>query len=207
MELQYHGANCISITTKKARVVIDDNLKELGLKPVVNAETIAVYTLPPAELPKSRLVFSDPGEYEASEISIFGVPARSHMDEAGKHSATVYKIESGDIKIAVAGHIHPDMSEDDLEELGAVDILIIPVGGNGYTLDAVGALSIIKKVEPKIVIPTHYEDSKINYPVPQQPLAEALKGLAMDPKETVQKFRPKPADFSDTVQLVILERV
>lgn len=207
MELQYHGANCVSITTKKARVVIDDNLKELGLKPVINAETIAVYTFPPAEPPKARLVFSDPGEYEASEVSVFGIPARSHMDEAGKHSATVYKIESGDIKIAVAGHIHPDMSEDDLEELGAVDILIIPVGGNGYTLDAVGALSIIKKVEPKIVIPTHYEDSKISYPVPQQPLAEALKGLAMDPKETLQKFRPKPTDLSDTVQLVILERV
>lgn len=206
MELQYYGANCIGITTKKARLVVDDNLAELGLKPVVNADSIAVYTVPPTKAPGARLVFSDPGEYEASEISIFGIPARSHMDEEGRQSATIYKIQVGDLRIAVTGHIHPDISEDHLEELGAVDILFVPVGGNGYTLDAVGALTIVKKIEPRIVIPTHYDDAKIKYPVPQQPLAEALKGLAMEAKETLQKYKPKPADLGEATQLLVLER-
>lgn len=206
MEFQYHGANCISIATKKARVVIDDNLAELGLKSVTKPDDIAIFTTPPSKLPQARLVFTDPGEYEASEISVFGVEARAHIDEADKQTATIYKLQTGDLRIAVVGHIHPDISEDFLEELGAVDILFIPVGGNGYTLDGVGALSVIKKIEPKLVIPTHFDDSKIAYPVPQQPLSEALKGLAMEPKETLAKFKPKPADFSDKVELIALER-
>lgn len=206
MEIQYFGGNCISIATKKARIVVDDNLADLGLKSITADDYISVFTTVPEKLPKSRLTFSDPGEYEASEISIFGLPARSHMDEEGKASATIFKIQVGDTKIAITGHIHPNISEDHLEELGAVDILFIPVGGNGYTLDAVGALSIIKKIDPKLVIPTHYDDPKINYPVPQQPLAEALKTLSMEPKDTLTKLKPKPADFSDSTQLIILER-
>lgn len=194
------------MATKHATLVVDDNLASLGLKSVTKPENIALFTTVPETLPKARLVFNDPGEYEASEISIFGVPARGHMDEDGQQSATIYKVQYGDLKIAVTGHIHPSITEEQLEELGAVDILFVPVGGNGYTLDAIGALSVIKKIEPKIVIPTHYDDPKLNYPVPQQPLTEALKGLAMEPKETTGKFRPKPADFSDTAQLIILER-
>lgn len=206
MEFQYHGANCITITTKKAKLVIDDNLASLGLKPVTTKDSIAIFTSLPQKLPEARLVFTDPGEYEASEISIFGIEARGHMEEKGQQTSTIYKIQEGDIRVAVVGHIHPDISEDQLEELGAVDVLFIPVGGNGYTLDGVGALSVVKKIEPKIIIPTHYEDPKINFEVPQQPLAEAIKAFSMEPKETVAKYKPKASDFGEGTQLVILER-
>lgn len=206
MELQYHGGNCISISTKGARVVVDDNLSELGLKSVTKPDDIALFTTLPKTDSVARLVFSDPGEYEASEISIFGVPARAHMDEDDKQSATIFKIQYGDTKVAVVGHIHPDISEEYLEELGAVDILLVPVGGNGFTLDGVGAASVVKKIEPKIVIPTHYDDAKLKYEVPQQPLSDAVKSLNMEPKETLGKYKPKPADYSESQQLVILER-
>jgi L-ascorbate metabolism protein UlaG (beta-lactamase superfamily) len=86
-----------------------------------------------------------------------------------------------------------------------IDVLITPVGGNGYTLDPVGALSIIKKIEPKIVIPTHYADKALQYPVPQQSLEDALKALAMEPKQAASKLRVKPADLSDTTQLIVLD--
>lgn len=206
MELQYHGGNCVSISTRQATIVVDDNLASMGLESVTKTDDIALFTVVPEHTPQARLVFSDPGEYEASEISIFGIRARAHMDESDAQTATIYKIQQGDFKVAVVGHIHPDISEEQLEELGAIDILIIPVGGNGYTLDGIGALSVIKKIEPKIIIPTHYDDPKVNYPVPQQPLAEALKGLAMEAKETLSKFKPKPADLSEGSQLIVLER-
>lgn len=206
MEFQYLGGNCIVINTKNVRLVIDDNLAELGLKPAVKPDDIAIYTWLPKKLPEAKLVFCDPGEYEVSDISIFGLPSRSHTDEEGSYSATIYKIQYADLKVAVAGHIHPVVSEEHLEELGAVDILFIPVGGNGYTLDSIGALSVIKKIDPRIVIPTHFDDPKIKFPVPQQPLSEALKGLAMEPKETLSKFKPKPADFAEGTQLIVLER-
>lgn len=206
MEFQYHGGNCISIKTKGSRIVVDDSLKDLGLKSITKPDDIALFTALPDKLPAARLSLTDPGEYEASEISIFGIAARSHMDEADAASATIYKIQYGDTRIAIVGHIHPDISEEYLEELGAVDILFIPVGGNGYTLDGTGALSIIKKIEPKIIIPTHYEDDKTTYPVPQQPLSEALKVFDMEPRETLHSFKPKPVDYIESQTLIILER-
>jgi len=206
MEFQYYGGNCIRINTRHATFVIDDNLKELGLKTIIKPENVALYTTIPAKKPDARLVLVDPGEYEVSEVSIFGIAARSHMDEAGKKSATIYKLLHEDTRVCILGHVYPDLTEDQLEEIGTVDILIVPVGGNGYTLDGVGALSLIKKIEPKLVIPTHYDDDAIKYEVPQQPLAEALKGLSMEASAPVAKFKPKPADYGEGTQLVILER-
>lgn len=206
MEFQYYGGNCISITTKTARIVIDDNLSDLGLKTITKPTDIAVFTNMPSTLPDARLSITDPGEYEISEVSIFGLSARGHMDEEGTSSATIYKVQFGDIRVCIVGHIHPGISEEYLEELGSVDILFVPVGGNGYTLDPVGAQSIIKKVSPKIVIPTNYDDPKLKYPVDQQPLESAMKVLNLEPKDTVSKFKPKPTDISENIQLVVLTR-
>jgi L-ascorbate metabolism protein UlaG (beta-lactamase superfamily) len=80
------------------------------------------------------------------------------------------------------------------------------VGGNGYTLDGVGALKVIKQIEPKVVIPTHYADPKIKYEVPQAPLADAIKGLGMEVSETLAKYKIKLAELSDSTKLVVLER-
>ncbi len=206
MEFQYCGANCIKLITKNATFIIDDNLKTWGLKSVTKADDIALFTQLPNSQPEARLVISDPGEYEVSGVSIFGVAARGHMDLEGVKSATIYKFQYDDMKVCVLGHVYPGLSEDQLEEIGLVDILFVPVGGSGYTLDAVGALSLIKKIEPKIIIPTHYADKSVKYEVPQAELDDALKGLAMEPKETLAKFKPKPADFSDAAQLIVLER-
>lgn len=206
MEIQFYGANCITINTKKGRLVLDDNLAALGAKSVTKPDDIALFTQLPETPPEARLVISDPGEYEVSEVSVFGIAARAHMDEAGTETTTMYKIQYDDLRVCVTGHIHPDLDEDQLEEIGTVDILLVPVGGNGYTLDPVGALQVIKKIEPKIVIPTHYDDSKLKYPVPQQPLTEVLKLLSIDSKEPLAKFKPKPVDFSESMQLIVLER-
>lgn len=206
MDFQYFGANCVKITTKNAVFIVDDTLKKIGLKQITKADNVALFTTIPNKEPDARLVITDPGEYEVSDVSIFGIPARSHMDEKGELSATIYKLQFEDVRVCVLGHVYPDLTEEQLEAIGLVDILIVPVGGHGYTLDGIGALSVIRKIEPKFVIPTHYEDSAINYEVPQASLEEALKGLSMEPKITVAKFKPKPADYGETVQLIVLER-
>lgn len=207
MEIQYYGANCVRLVTKKASITIDDNLADLGLKSATKKGDIALFTGPHGD-PKEevKLVIDRPGEYEVSNTSINAIAARAHIDEANTKAATMYKLICDDIRVAAVGHIYPDLKDAQLEALGTVDVLIIPVGGNGYTLDPVGALNIIKKIEPKLIIPTHYDDAAINYPVPQQPLDEAIKGLAMEPKETVAKIKIKPGELADVTQLVVLER-
>lgn len=205
MDLQFFGANCVSLTHKGVRVVVDDNLSELGGKSILKPDDVALFTSAHGDA-KGRLMLDGPGEYEVGDVSIVGIAARSHLDEAGQRSATMFKLTTSELNVLVTGHIHPDLSEDQLERIGIVDILIIPVGGNGYTLDPVGALKVIKEIEPKLVIPTHYSEKGLNFPVPQQDLANALKELGMEPKESVAKLRIKPTDLTDITQLIVLEK-
>lgn len=206
MELTYYGANCVRIVTKKAAITIDDNLTEIGLKSVTKHGDIALFTgkhsVPKTEV---KFVIDQPGEYEVSDTSIQGVGGRAHLDESGQN-ATMFKIIGEDIRLVALGHIYPDLSESQLEAFGTVDVLIVPVGGNGYTLDAIGAAKIIKKIEPKLIIPVHYADKAIKYEVPQSPLDEALKIIAIEPKETVSKLKIKSGELAETTQLIVLER-
>jgi len=207
MDMQFYGADCVVLSSKQNRVVIDDNLVSLGAKSVAKDGDICLFTgnEHPAVAAKSKLTIDMPGEYEVSNISIFGLQTRAHMDEDGKKTAVMYKITWGETRVLVVGHAFPKLSEDQLESIGIVDVMFVPVGGNGYTLDAIGALQLIKAVEPKIVIPTHYDDPRLSYEVPQAGLEDALKTLGMEPKERVGKFQFKAAEATDTAQLVVLE--
>jgi L-ascorbate metabolism protein UlaG (beta-lactamase superfamily) len=207
MEIQFYGANCIRLTTKKASITIDDNLADLRGKSPLRAGDIALFTaVHGATKTEPKLVIDQPGEYEVSDTSIFGVAARAHIDEPDQKTATIFKIVGEDIRLVVLGHVYPELSNAQLEALGTVDILIVPVGGNGYTLDSVGALTLIKEIEPKIIIPTHYADKSLDYPVPQQSLEEAVRGLAMEAHEAVPKLKVKSGELSDVTQLIILEQ-
>ncbi len=206
MELQFYGANCVGLSLKGTRIIVDDNLDELGAKSVTKPDDIALFTGVHGDIDAARRVFDSPGEYEVADISIIGITARGHLEESGKLGATMFKLVTGDLSVLITGHIYPELTDAQLEAIGTVDVLIVPVGGNGYTVDPVGALKLIKDIEPKLVIPTHYADKALKYPVPQQELSNALKELAMEPKETVSKLKLKAAELTDVTQLVILQK-
>lgn len=207
MELEYYGANTVKISSKKASVVIDDNLSALGAKPLATKNDIVLFTSEAHPSPGDvHFVIDGPGEYEVSDVSISGIAARAHMDEDKTSNATMYRLIMNDVRIAVVGHIYPELSDDQLEELGTIDILIIPIGGHGYTLDGVGAQKIIKKIEPKLVIPTHYADKGLKYEVPQAELETAIKELAMEPTETLDSLKFKNLELTDTTKLIVLKR-
>ena len=206
MDLQFYGANCVALSYKGARTVIDDNLADLGAKSIIKAGDVALFTGPHGGAEAARLTFSSPGEYEVADVSIIGIPARAHIDEPGTTNATMFKFVHGGLTVLVTGHIYPELSEAQLEAIGMVDVLVVPVGGNGYTVDPIGALKLIKAIEPKIVVPTHYADKDLTFVVPQQDLSNALKEMSMEPKEAVPKLRLKPNELSDVTQLVVLEK-
>ena len=206
MELQFHGANCITVVGKQARLTVDDNLFELGGKSVTKPGDIVLFTSKHDQsVPGSKLSIDQPGEYEVSGVSIQGIAARAHMDEAGTHNSTIYKIILDDLRLLVTGHTYPELSDAQLEAIGSVDVMFVPVGGHGFTLDPIGALKLVKKISPKVIIPTHYEQKGLKLPVVQLSLEEALKELAMEPKERVAKLKVKPAELTDNTQLIVLE--
>jgi L-ascorbate metabolism protein UlaG (beta-lactamase superfamily) len=205
MEIQYFGANCVRLSDKKASVIIDDNLVGLGLKKVTKPEDISIATLDKSKNADGSFSIVGPGEYEVSDISIIGIPARAHLDVDGKRS-TMYKIQIQSFNVAILGHIHPDLTDEQLEELGVVDILIIPVGGNGYTLDANAAAHLIKKIEPKIVIPTHFADKGISYEVPQAELSLFTKEMGITEYETLDFLKIKVTELGEKTRVIVLNR-
>ncbi len=207
MDIKFYGANAIRLQAKKVGVTIDDNLSELGQKSITKENDLAIYTSrqDKTKLAKSYFYVDTPGEYEVLNVSIKGISAQSHMDEPGKKSAVIYRLLVDDYKIGIVGHIYPELSDEQLESLGMIDVLIIPTGGNGYTMDGVGALKVIKKIGPSIVIPTHYKDSKIKYEVPQDGIEEIRKVLSMEPAEELDTLTLKNREFSEGTKLVILK--
>ena len=131
MEIHFYGANCVRLVDKKISMVIDDNLDSLGLKPATKADDVSLFTLDKEPKNIGRFLIDGPGEYEISEVSVKGVPAKAHIDAEGLRS-TMYNIEFQGFSVGIIGHVHPDLSDDQLENLGLIDILIILFGWVPY---------------------------------------------------------------------------
>ena len=192
-EIDYKGGNGITLTTKKMTAMIDPNLSVVGLKSLSAKGGVEIATEArfATNDPDAQLRIEGPGEYEIGPFAVRGIAVTRHLDtSADEKLATIYRIEVGDIRVAVLGNITPKLSDEQLEDLGLIDVLIIPIGGNGYTLDAVSAASLVRSIDPKAVIPTSYEDDGVNYEVPQDALEPFVKELGA-PLETVAKYKLK----------------
>lgn len=206
LEVEFFGANCLRISFKKTVFVIDDNLSDLGGKSITKADDVSLQTdisIPVAA--GARLLLDCPGEYEVGDVSVTAIAARNHRDEEGKTTSTIFKLYVQDTNVVIVGHIHPNLDETQLELIGECDVLIVPVGGNGFTLDPTGALQVVKAIQPSVVIPTSYQMSGLKAPMPQVSLEEAVKQLAMPASEPVKSFKLKPAELeADQTRLVIV---
>lgn len=208
-DIEYKGGNGIVVTAKKTTAIIDPKLsvvglKDLSVKGVVEIATEARFAV---NSPDAKLIIEGPGEYEIGELSIKGASAVRHIDTDTEEAAsTVYRIEIGDVRIAVLGNVAGKLSEDQLEEIGVVDILVIPVGGGGYTLDATTATALVRSIDPKVIIPIHYADDGLKYEVPQDTLETFVKELGA-PVETTSKYKVKSsASIPQVLTIVELTR-
>ncbi len=204
MDIEYKGGNCVIISTKQARVVVDPRLSMFGLKDMASKDDVVVATQPDFAVTTNEVAVDQPGEYEVKGIAIMGVSAQRHIDTSGK-LATMYRISTSDFAIAVVGHVATPLSEDQLEALGVVDVAIIPVGGSGYTLDAHQAVAVVRQLGPKIVIPVHYADKAITYEVPQMELEPFIKELGV-PVEQMTKLKLKAGTLPETLTAYELQR-
>lgn len=208
-DIEYKGGNTVAITTKKLSLITDPKLSLVGLKDESVTEKVELATEPRFVIhdDNARLVVEGPGEYEVGDFSIRGVRALRHIDQPSDEPvSTIYRIEVADTKIALLGNIAPELTETQLEDLGMIDILILPVGGGGYTLDATSAASITRQIGPRVVIPVHYADKGLAYEVPQEGLEVFAKELGA-PLDTQPKMKVKSATtLPDTLTIIELTR-
>ncbi len=202
-DIEYKGGNGVIIATKGLRLIADPNLSVIGLKNMNVKDAIVVATEPRflTDSDDTRLVIEGPGEYEIGDISIRGIAATRHID-ADSLGTTIYRLAIGETRLVLLGNIAANLSEDQLETIGVVDIAIIPVGGGGYTLDAVNAARLIRRIDPKVVVPIHYGESGVSYEVPQDSLKLFTDELGT-PIETVDKYKLKSAAALPPVMTVV----
>lgn len=205
MEIQYYGANSIKITTKKSVISVDPTSDIVKLSTDLKKTNTVLATRPELGEGVSEGIFlvTSPGEYEFDDYSVKGIAAQPHTGSVGDLSATIYRLSSADTVILFVGHIDSKLTEDQLEAIGMVDIVVVPIGGNGYTLDAQGAASVVRALEPKLVIPVHSAADKQDYSVPQAELELFTKELgAHVAEETVDKYKVKSLPEQLTVQII-----
>jgi L-ascorbate metabolism protein UlaG (beta-lactamase superfamily) len=206
-EVEYKGANSVAISTKKGTIVTDPKLSLVGLKDANVKDAIELSTEARFALnaDTARLNIEGPGEYGIADFDIHGVAAQRHLDADGKAS-TIYRIEAGEIRVALIGNIYEKVSEAQLEEIGLIDVLIIPVGGNGYTLDATGAATLTRQIDPKVVVPVHYADAGIKYEVAQDDFETFAKELGGTVEEAPKLKLKTAAALPETLTIYKLAR-
>ncbi len=208
-EIEYKGGNTVVIATKKNKLITDPKQSVVGLKDLSSKDAVVLATEDrfATNDEAAALTIDGPGEYEVGDFSVRGIPMTRHIDTPEQPKlSTMYRVEIGDVRIGILGNIDAKLSEDQLEALGLLDILILPVGGGGYTLDATSAAQVVRLVEANTVIPVHYADRSLKYEVPQDELEVFVKELSA-PIEALPKYKVKSqATLPSTLNIVELTR-
>ena len=208
MELEYKGGNCIVITHKKEEIVSDPKLSDIGLKDQGANAAVHLLTQERFAAPHSdeTIAVDGPGEYEINNCSIWGIAAQSHLAPEGPKTATMFRLDLEDITVAILGHVAAKLDDTQLEAIGVVDVLVVPVGGYGYTLEPKQAVDLVRAIEPKIVVPVHYADDGVKYEVQQAPLEDFLKELGTTAEEPVNKLKLKAGALPEKLTVYQLLR-
>ena len=99
----------------------------------------------------------DPGAYKVSDVTITGIRGK-HADPWGKEfgqTNTIWLLELDGLRIAHMGDNGP-LTEANLQELGRVDILMMPIDAKHHILKDAEIQAIRKALRPRILIPMHY---------------------------------------------------
>lgn len=104
---------------------------------------------------KESFIIDGPGEYEVKDVTVKGFLSESEVVGGGKVN-TVYQITFEGMNLCFLGALsNPILKTEVLESLEDIDILFVPIGGEGV-LDAASAYKLAVSLEPRIIIPMHY---------------------------------------------------
>ncbi len=105
------------------------------------------------------------GKYEKNGVRIYPVASFHDTEHGAKRGPnTIFVMEVDGMRLVHMGDIGHDLSRQQLDEIGRVDVLLVPVGGT-YTIDAAGARRLVEATSPRVVIPMHYKTPAVGMPI------------------------------------------
>jgi len=202
------GHSCFRIKGSQAVVITDPFPPDLGYslgKPTANIVTVShqhpshSYVQGIGGEPRT---IHGPGEYEISGVLIIGV-ATFHDAEGGKKRGknTVYLMEVDGISVCHLGDLGQVLTSEQVEEIGDVDVLLLPVGGVS-TIGAAMAAEVIRQLEPQAVVPMHYKTPFVSREL--DPVEKFLKEMGMGQIESRPKLSLSRTNLPVGTQVFLL---
>jgi len=215
MKITWHGQSCFKLLVKsntgeKITILIDPFDKEIGLTPPRGNADIVLITHNHRDhnnlktVSGEPFVINGPGEYDVKGVSIKGVYSY-HDDSKGSERGinTIYIIGVEDMKVCHLGDLgQKELADMQLDKIGEIDILMVPVGGI-YTINDEEAVKIINQIEPSVVIPMHYKIDGVN--IKLEKIDNFLKEVGVEP-ETTQDYTVKKLDLGENMKVVVMKQ-
>src|SRR3989339_701927 len=167
MQISWNGFSSFEIITKTpdgdVRLVIDPYRNSTGLRfPRTLEAEILLESHNEEDANNREAVGGDPyvvdlpGEFEVKGVFVFGVSAPLKREVKGKRLQNLlFRLELEGMRLAHLGALDRPLTDEELQKLENIDILMIPVGG-GRVMDPKVATEVISQIEPHVVIPmTH----------------------------------------------------
>lgn len=172
MTITWLGQACFKIETGVTTIIIDPYDAKVGFAlPQCSADLVLMTHghfdhANSAAFPDAKRIITEPGEYQFDEIKIKGISTfHDAVQGAMRGLNTMYAIRAEGLCLLHMGDFgEMEMRPETLQEVGAVDILMIPVGGT-YTIDGAQAAMVARQILPKIIIPMHYLTPGLTIPL------------------------------------------
>ena len=214
MDIYWYGQACFKLKGKNASVVIDPFDPEFtGLKLPRDLEAGIVLKTHDHQdhnnigvVTGEVRVFEGPGEYESKGVVVTGI-ASFHDDSRGQERGknTIYNVLIDGLNIVHLGDLgQSSLTEDQVNEIDVVDILLIPVGSI-YTIDAKTAAGIVAQLEPKIIIPMHYGGIP-GLKFPLDPVDKFLKEMGAENTAPIAKLSISKDKLPEEPQVIVLSK-
>jgi L-ascorbate metabolism protein UlaG (beta-lactamase superfamily) len=168
MQITYHGQSCFRFKGLKGTIVTDPYDEYIGFSlPSLSADIVTVShqhkdhnqvaKIKGTARRKTPFIVDNPGEYEIGGVSVFGFDSfHDNQNGADRGHNTIFVCLVDGVKICHLGDLGHLLKEEQLAQIGEVDVLLIPVGGV-YTINPEQAVKVIKELEPSYVIPMHFK--------------------------------------------------
>lgn len=209
MEIDWFGHACFRLRGREGTVITDPYGKEIGLnfaRPRGDIVTIS-HNHPGHSFAKGvkgdPKIIDGPGEYEIKNVFVTGVPS-AHDKKGGKERGanTIYVFDLDGLTVCHLGDLGHVPSQTQIEALGNVNILLVPVGGVS-TISGSEAAEIVSLLEPQIVIPMHFAHSDLKFKLDTP--AKFFKEMGIKAPDTVTSLKVTKDSLPNETQVVVLE--
>jgi L-ascorbate metabolism protein UlaG (beta-lactamase superfamily) len=218
-DVHYLGHSCFRLRGRDGTVLCDPYSRSIGFdlgRPTAHIVTIShdhpdhnnVAGVKP--LREKLFVIDGPGEYEVSGVLLTGVrTAHDKHKGAERGFNTVFVIHLDDLVFCHLGDLGHELTQAQLEEIGNVDVLFVPVGG-GETIGPAEANSVIGQIEPRIVVPMHYAAAQLSFEYELAPLEKFTHERGLKEFTVEEKLSLTPANLppeGEDTRVVVLRAV